>query len=82
METSAGDLTVYIASNVKVTIDAAIDSAFGHKINSDFPEVRITSDGGDWGPRELYAKGNLNGGGPVLKLRASTGNINIRRDKQ
>ena len=81
METSAGDLTVYIASNVKVTIQAEIDTAFGHKINSDFPDLKITTEGGDYGPKTITATGNLNGGGPVLKLETNIGNINIRRGK-
>lgn len=81
METSAGDLTVYIGPNVKVNIQANIDTAFGHKINSDFPELKITSDGGDYGPKTISATGSLNGGGPTLKLETNMGNINIRRGK-
>ena len=81
METSAGDLTVYISPGVKLNIQAEIDTAFGHKINSDFPELKITSEGGDYGPKTITATGSLNGGGQVLKLETNIGNINIRRGK-
>ena len=82
LETSSGDLTVYIASDVRVSIKAEIDTAFGHKIYSDFPDLKITSEGGDYGPKEVTATGNINGGGQVLKLETNMGNINIRRGKK
>lgn len=82
LETSAGDLTLYIDPDVRVNIQAEIDTAFGHKINSDFPELKITSEGGDYGPKTITATGSLNGGGPVLKLETNIGNINIRRGKR
>jgi len=79
LETSAGDLTVYIAPDVKLSIKAEIDTAFGHRINSDFPEIKITSEGGQYGPKTITGVGNVNGGGQVLKLETNIGNINIRR---
>jgi DUF4097 and DUF4098 domain-containing protein YvlB len=83
METSAGDLTLYIDSDVKVTIDAEIEQAYGHHINSDFPELKISTEGGEnWGPKTVTATGNLNGGGAVIKLSCNIGNINIRRGKR
>ena len=81
LETSAGDLTVYISPSVKVSIKAEINTAFGHHINSDFPEIKIVSEGGDWGPKNITGTGNINGGGQVLKLETNIGNINIRRGK-
>jgi hypothetical protein len=79
METSAGDLTVYVGPGVKLTIQAEIDTAFGHKINSDFPDLKITTEGGNYGPKTIMATGSINGGGPVLKLETNMGSINIRR---
>lgn len=79
MEASSGDLTVYISPDVKLTIQAEIDTAFGQKINSDFPEIKPVCDGGNYGPKNCTAHGNLNGGGQVLKLETNMGNINIRR---
>lgn len=82
METSAGDLTVYIASDVKITIQAEIDTAFGQKISSDFGEVKVVCEGGEYGPKNCTGHGSLNGGGQVLKLETNMGNINIRRGKR
>lgn len=82
LETTAGDLTVYIAPDVRVSIKAEIDTAFGHRINSDFPEIKVSSEGGDYGPKTITGSGNINGGGQVLKLETNIGNINIRRGKK
>ncbi len=77
LETSAGDITVYLAPELNMTIRASIDLANGHRIRSDFSEIRVSSEGGEWGPGSATAEGNLNGGGPVLKVRTTTGNINF-----
>jgi hypothetical protein len=53
--------------------------ANGHNIHSDFGDIHITSEGGDWGPKSIEGEGNLNGGGPTLKLSTSTGDIRILR---
>lgn len=79
LETSAGDIIVYLAPNVNVNIRASIEVANGHRINSDFSEIKITSEGGDYGPKTMTAEGNLNGGGPVLKVQTTTGDISFRR---
>ncbi|MDP9161010.1 MAG: DUF4097 domain-containing protein [Acidobacteriota bacterium] len=82
LETSAGDITVYIAPNVNVTVRASIEVANGHSIRSDFPEIHVTSEGGQWGPKTYTAEGNVNGGGPVLKVRTTTGDISFRKTMQ
>jgi DUF4097 and DUF4098 domain-containing protein YvlB len=82
LETSAGDLIVYVGSDVKLNIQAELENAFGHKIYSDFPEVKVTSSGGDYGPKNYSATGSLNGGGQVLRLETNMGNIYIRRAKR
>jgi hypothetical protein len=79
LETPAGDIILYLSSDVHATVRAAIEVAQGHRITSDFPEIRITSEGGDWGPKTYIAEGRINGGGPVLKIRTTTGNIELRR---
>lgn len=79
LETSAGDIVVYIAADVAISVRASVDLGNGHRISSDFPDIRVTSEGGQWGPRTLNAEGNLNGGGPVLKVRTTTGDICFRR---
>jgi DUF4097 and DUF4098 domain-containing protein YvlB len=80
LETAAGDVTIYLASNLNVTVRADIELANGHSIHSDFSEIRVNSEGGDWpGPKSVTAEGSLNGGGPLVKIRTVTGNISIRR---
>jgi DUF4097 and DUF4098 domain-containing protein YvlB len=79
LETSAGDITIYLAPNVNISIRASIEVANGHNIRSDFPDIKITTEGGDYGPKTVTAEGNLNGGGPTLKVRTTTGDISFRR---
>lgn len=78
LETSAGDITVYIASDVALNVRASVDLANGHHIMSDFPDIHVHSEG-DWGSKTISAEGRLNGGGPMLKVRTTTGDINFRR---
>lgn len=79
LETGVGDITVYLAANVNLTVRANIEASNGHQILSDFPEIKVSSEGGQWGPKQVSAEGNLNGGGPVLKVRTTMGNIYFRR---
>ena len=79
LETPSGDIILYLASDVKMSVRAAIEVAGGHRIISDFPEIRIAKEGDDWGAKTFTAEGSLNGGGPVLKVHTTTGNIEFRR---
>ncbi len=79
LETSAGDITVYIAPDVAVDVRASVDLANGHHITSDFADIHVRSEGGQYGPRTYTAEGKLNGGGPVLKVRTTTGDISFKR---
>jgi DUF4097 and DUF4098 domain-containing protein YvlB len=79
LETSAGDITVYLANDLPISIRAAIEVANGHTIKSDFSDIRVSSEGGQWGPQTVTAEGQLNGGGPVLKVRTNSGNVSFRR---
>ena len=79
LETGAGDITVYIASDVAVSIRASVEMGNGHRITSDFSDIHVSSEGDQWGPKTLTAEGKLNGGGPMLKVRTSTGDICFKR---
>jgi hypothetical protein len=81
LETAAGDITVYIAPNVAVNVRANVDLGNGHHITSEFPEIHVHSEGDQWGPKTLAADGMLNGGGPLLKVRTTTGDIYFKRAK-
>jgi len=81
LETSAGDITVYLPANFRIRVRAAIEAANGQKIYSDFPEIPVRMDGEDW-PQTITAEGSLNGGGPTLKVKTVSGNIWFRRASQ
>ena len=78
LETSMGDVYVYLPTNVPLTIDAAIETAAGRQIQSDFP-LDIQGDKEELVPSTLRGHGTLNGGGEVLKIRTVAGNIEIRK---
>jgi len=78
LETSAGDITVYLANDLAVSVRAEIESANGHTIRSDFSDIHVSSEGGPW-EKTVTAEGQLNGGGPVLKVRTNSGNVSFRR---
>jgi hypothetical protein len=78
LSTASGDITVFIPSNLAVTIQALTDSPGFRRIISDFPEIRLEA--GSRGAR-AEAQGSLNGGGPLLKLSVSEGTIYLRRQK-
>ena len=79
LHTGAGDIVVYVKNGVPLTVRAATEIAAGQGIRSDFPEMKVTAEDGGWGPKMMYAEGVLSGGGPLLNLRTSIGQIDIRR---
>lgn len=78
LETTAGDITVYLANDLPITIRAAIELANGHTIRTDFNDIHVTTEGGTWA-KTVRAEGTLKGGGPVLKVRTTSGNISFLR---
>ena len=78
LESSMGDVYVYLPVDVPLTIDAAIDAAAGRSIRSDFP-LDIQGDKDELVPTTIRGHGALNGGGEVLKIRTVSGNIEIRK---
>ncbi len=78
LDTSVGDIVVFVPEGLGITIRAAVDVARGAGISSDFGDIKIHPSS-DFGPREVYAEGSLYGGGPVLHVHTSTGNISIKR---
>ncbi len=81
LSTNSGDITVFIASNIPLTVLARNDSggAMG-RIISDFKEIRVKPDSQS-GVSPVLAEGALNGGGPVLRINVSGGTIYLRRPK-
>ncbi len=78
LDTGLGDITIYLPSNLAVTISAYNNpSGQAGKIISDFPEIAVRP--GQRGYGTLVAEGSLNGGGPLLKISAVGGAIYLRR---
>jgi DUF4097 and DUF4098 domain-containing protein YvlB len=80
LETQMGDIVVYVPEGLGVNVRAAVEAARSYGIRSEFGELKITSPTRNLGPREFYAEGSLNGGGPVLHVHTTTGNIEIKRE--
>jgi len=78
LQTSMGDVHVYLPPDLPLTIDAAIQNAAGHKILSDF-SLDIRGGEGGFMVRSLRGRGELNGGGELLRVRTVAGNIEIRK---
>ena len=81
LSTNAGDITVFIASNIPLTVMARNNSggATG-RIISDFKEIRV-KEGSLPGASPVLAEGALNGGGPLLRINVNGGTIYLRRQK-
>jgi hypothetical protein len=75
--TQMGDVVVYLPANLAITIQATIEMAPSRQaIRSDFPLVFRNL--GDWpGLRELIGDAQINGGGPSLRIRTTSGKIEI-----
>lgn len=80
LESRGGDLELRIPADMKATIDAEIRRAKtlfrDYRITSDFP-LDITEEEGDGGT--IRGTGTINGGGDLLHLRTTEGDIEIRR---
>jgi hypothetical protein len=79
LHTAMGNVVVYLPRDLGVNIHASTELANGAGIRSDFSGLGITSEGGQYGPKSMFGEGSLNGGGPVLRLRTTIGQIEIRR---
>ncbi|MDT8068289.1 MAG: hypothetical protein ROO76_09000 [Terriglobia bacterium] len=79
LRTAAGDVIVYVGSGVPCTIHASAEMASGQGIRSEFSDIKITSEGGTYGPRSVSAEGAINGGGTPIKIRTTIGQIDIRK---
>jgi len=79
LSTNAGDIIVYVPSDLNANLRAEIEMANGHNIYSDFAGLKTSTEGGQWGPQTIFAEGQLNSGGPLLRVHTMNGNIQIRR---
>ena len=75
LSTGAGDVTVFIPSNLALTVKAQNRTGRAARVVSEFPEI--------FPARTVAAvsEGSLNGGGPVLTISATRGTIYLRRQR-
>ena len=69
LQTSTGNITAALNSNIAVEIDARTRVGY---LSTDFRVQRNVT--------RSKVLGTINGGGPLLKLRASVGNIDLRKN--
>jgi hypothetical protein len=75
LRSAAGDITVWIPSNLAVTIRAENETPGRYgRLVSEFPEIRPPA-----GRGPMAVQGELNGGGPILRIAAAQGTIFLRR---
>ncbi len=82
LETSVGDIVVYLPDDLRVTVSASVEAARGKSITSEFSGLVITRSGNTYGPLEVFARGSLNGGGPLLHVHTVSGNIEFKHKKK
>jgi TonB family protein len=74
-----GDISLFIPRNLAATIDATIEQRDAHRIFAD-PSLRVQITCGDGRDRTgtMKCAARFNGGGEVIYLKASSGNIVLR----
>ena len=81
LSTGGGDIKLGIPAKLPATIDAKIEYEMRHgreyKIDSDFP-LKISEDE-SFGRKTIWGKGEINGGGDLIKLRTGGGDIIIKK---
>jgi hypothetical protein len=80
LSASSGDVTVLIPARLALSVMARNDSGANPRINSDFPEVHMKSFGFSHPP--TVAEGQINGGGPILRINVGAGIIYLKKLKQ
>lgn len=78
LETSVGDVRVFLPPDLPLDIVAVIDEAAGHKIFSEFP-LTVHGQGEEFGSGTVRGRCALNGGGKELSIHTVTGNIEIHK---
>lgn len=80
LETAGGDVIIYLPGELAATIDAEVRiqrrARRNYKIISDFP---IEIEGDEKGTRRITGRGTINGGGDLIRLRTTNGDIEIRK---
>jgi hypothetical protein len=79
--TAMGDVVVYFAGSAPGTIHAVTGASPTKHILSEFAGLKISNGGAEYGPRSIAADGAIHGGGPVIEVRTTLGQIELRNAK-
>ncbi len=80
LETNAGTIVVLLSGDVPLTVEAIVDLADNLRhIESEFDSINISREGSGFGPGTVTARGEIDGGGPLLRIRNTSGRIQIRK---
>jgi hypothetical protein len=61
-------------------VQAIVDLADNLRhIESEFDSISVSREGSRFGPSTVTAKGEIDGGGPLLRIRNTSGRIQIRK---
>ena len=76
LSTSGGDVTVTLPANARADVEIHVSGVDldSDSLSSQFPEIAISRRGG-----HIVGEGKLNGGGPKLLIRSSSGVVTIRK---
>jgi DUF4097 and DUF4098 domain-containing protein YvlB len=77
LHTASGDVSVCL--NGGANVHAVSDMASGSGILTDFSNLNVTWQGGQFSPKSLWVEGAINGGGPMLRIRTTIGQIALHR---
>jgi TonB family protein len=77
LTSAEGDIIVYLPRALALTIDALIEEGSGHSIVAD-SSLAMTCQDSPSGIRAHHCEGNVNGGGEVLHLKSTSGNIVLK----
>jgi DUF4097 and DUF4098 domain-containing protein YvlB len=80
LSTGAGDITVYIPSNLPLTVRALNENGPAGRIISEFSEIMVWR-AAEAAQQSVLAEGAINGGGPVLRLTSTGGTIYLKRQR-
>jgi hypothetical protein len=80
LRAASGDVSVTIPAKMPLSVMAVNDSGASPRIQSDFAELRTKTFGFSRPP--AVAEGQLNGGGPLLRINVASGIIYLRKLKQ
>jgi len=79
LSANSGDVTVLIPSRLSLSVMARNDSGANPRIQSDFSEVPVKF---GFSRTPTLAEGQINGGGPMLRINVGAGIIYLRKLKQ